>query len=90
MCIIHLNAVKAKQGKIRMAKQKIIIELGDKIDKCNWDLKAANKEIEVKENEKKELQENLDKVLSICVSVCDWSTYVSMYVLLRINLFIIV
>ena len=67
-----------------MAKQKIIVELADKIDKCNWDLKAAYKEIEVKENEKKELQENLNKVLSICVSACDWSTYVSMYVLPRI------
>ena len=73
-----------------MAKQKIIVELADKIDKCNWDLKTANKIIEVKENEKKELQENLNKVLSILVNACDWSTYVHMYVLPRINLSITV
>ena len=39
-----------------------VVELTEKIDKCNVDLKTACNDIGAKENEKEKLHENLTKV----------------------------
>lgn len=58
-----------------------VIKLTGKVDQCNLDLKTARDDVVVKENEKKELQESLEKVSTyimyvICMYVCRYADIV--------------